>query len=81
VLTTFKEADGVLPGDYQIVIYAYATGPGEQLTREQHEARARTGELQRASAIPEKYANPQTSGLSDTVDSDHSGFKRIELSS
>jgi hypothetical protein len=80
VLTTFKNADGVVPGDYQIVIYAYATGPGEPLTRVQHEAMARTGELERPSAIPEKYANPHTSGLSDTVNADHSGFKKIELS-
>jgi hypothetical protein len=80
VLTTFKNADGVVPGEYQIVVYAYAAGPGEQRSREQHEAMARTGEIERRSAIPEKYANPQTSGLSDTVNADHSGFKKIDLS-
>jgi len=80
VLTTFKNADGVVPGEYDIVVYAYKPHPGEPKSRAEHEAVARAGGLKRGFVIPEKYVNPQTSGLSDTVNSDHSGFKRFELS-
>jgi hypothetical protein len=79
VLTTFKNGDGVVPGEYSIIIYAYAPHPGEPKTRAEHEAIARTGELKRGFVIPEKYVDPERSGLSDSVNSDHSGFKRIEL--
>jgi hypothetical protein len=79
-LMTFKKGDGVLPGDYDICIYAYAPHPGEPKTREEHEAIAKAGGLKRGFVIPEKYVNPKTSGLSDTVNSEHSGFKKLELS-
>lgn len=79
VLTTFKNGDGVVPGEYNIVIYAYAPHPGEPKTREEHEAIARAGQLKRGFIIPERYVNPETSGLSDTVNSDHPGTKRVEL--
>jgi len=78
-LTTFKKADGVVPGEYDIVIYAYAPHPGEPKTRAEHEAIAKAGGLKRGFVIPEKYVSPQTSGLSDSVNTDHSGFKRLEL--
>ena len=81
VLTTFKNGDGVVPGDYSIVVYAYEPRPGEPKTRAEHEAVAKAGGLKRGFVIPEKYVNPKTSGLSDTVNSEHSGFKRVELSS
>jgi hypothetical protein len=79
VLTTFKNADGVAPGDYDIVVYAFAPQAGNIPTRAELEAAHEAGRPQRQVIIPEKYTNPETSGLSDTVDSDHSGFKRIEL--
>jgi hypothetical protein len=79
-LTTFKKADGVVPGDYEIVVYAYAPHPGEPKTRADHEAIAKAGGLKRGFLIPAKYVNPRTSGLSDTVNSEHSGFKKLELS-
>jgi hypothetical protein len=81
VLTTFKQGDGVVPGDYGIVVYAYEAHPGEPKTRAEHEAVAKAGGLKRGFVIPEKYVDPKTSGLSDTVNRDHAGFKRIELSS
>jgi hypothetical protein len=80
VLTTFKNADGVVPGDYNIVVYAFAAQAGNVPTRAELEAAHEAGRPQRQVIIPEKYTIPETSGLSDTVDSDHSGFKRIELS-
>jgi hypothetical protein len=76
VLTTFKKADGVVPGEYDIVVSAYTTQP--ELTRAQVEA-ARGVVPKPGLMIPEKYTKPATSGLSDAVDSNHSGFKRIEL--
>jgi hypothetical protein len=78
-LTTFTKADGVVLGEYDIVVYAYAPHPGEPKTRAEHEAVAKAGGLKRGFVIPEKYVNPQTSGLQDTVNSDHSGFKKLEL--
>jgi hypothetical protein len=79
-LTTFKKADGVVPGEYDIVVYAYEAHPGEPKSREEHEAVAKAGGIKRGFVIPAKYVNPQTSGLSDSVNSDHSGFKKLELS-
>jgi hypothetical protein len=76
-LTTFKSADGVVPGDYNIVVSAYASGGGV-LSREQTEAGISVAGPRLI--IPQKYISPTTSGLSDTVDSDHPGFKTIELS-
>jgi hypothetical protein len=80
VLTTFKNSDGVVPGEYDIVVYAYAPQAGNIPTRAEIEAAQEAGRPQRQMIIPEKYTNPGSSGLSDKVDSDHSGFKRIELS-
>jgi hypothetical protein len=77
VLTTFKGGDGVVPGEYDIVVSAYTTRP--ELTREQVEATRGVGLEKPRLLIPEKYTEPGTSGLTDTVNSDHSGFKRIEL--
>jgi hypothetical protein len=79
-LTTFKKADGVVPGEYDIVVYAYEAHPGEPKSRTEHEAIAKAGGLKRGFVIPAKYVNPRTSGLSDSVNSDHSGFKKLELS-
>jgi hypothetical protein len=75
VLTTFQNADGVAPGEYHIVVTAYTT---QELSREQVEAAGGAVAGPRL-LIPEKYIEPNTSPLTDTVDSDHSGFKRIEL--
>lgn len=73
-MTTFQKGDGVVVGDYSITVSAYSS---PILTREQTEAGVRgTG---RQLMIPEKYLEAATSGLSDQVDADHSGFKRIEL--
>ncbi|MGD9635260.1 MAG: hypothetical protein AB7G28_09120 [Pirellulales bacterium] len=73
-MTTFQKGDGVVAGDYSITVSAYSA---PILTREQTEAGVRsTG---RKLMIPEKYLEATTSGLSDRVDADHSGFKRIEL--
>ena len=80
VLTTFKDGDGVVPGAYDIVIYAYKPHPGEPRTREEMEAVAAAGRIERGFIIPENYTNSATSGLSDIVNGEHSGFKRIELS-
>jgi hypothetical protein len=76
VLTTFKKADGVVPGDYNIIVSAYSSRP---LTRQQVEASAGAAASPPRLIIPKKYIDSATSGISDTVDSDHSGFKRIEL--
>ena len=78
-MTTQQRDDGVVKGEYNIVIYAYAPHPGEPQTREEHEAMAKAGGIKRGYVIPEKYVMPETSGLADTVDENHSGFKKIEL--
>lgn len=76
-LTTFQKADGVVPGEYNITVSAYTTQP--ELTREQVEAAHGVGIAKARLLVPEKYTDPASSGLSDTVDDNHSGFKRIEL--
>jgi len=78
-LTTQNRDDGAMKGSYKIVVYAYKPHPGEPKTREEHEAMVKKGGIERGYVIPEKYTDPATSGLSDTVDENHSGFKKIEL--
>jgi hypothetical protein len=76
VLTTFQQADGVMPGDYNIIVSAYSSEPPSRQEIEASGGRISGPRLM----IPEKYTDPQKSGLSDVVDPGHSGFKRIELS-
>lgn len=77
VMTTQKGGDGVFYGEYDIVVFGYGTDPGsDEMTREAFEA-SRHGKRQ--SSIPDKYASAATSGIHDTVDENHSGFKKIEL--
>ena len=56
VLTTFKDADGVVPGEYQIIIYSYAAGPGETLsrnsTKRKHALANSSGRLQFPKSMP-----------------------------
>lgn len=79
VLTTFKAGDGVVPGEYSIVVYPYDSPAGATRTREQMEAAAQSGAEKPKHIIPEKYSDPTASGLTDTVNDEHSGEKRIEL--
>jgi len=74
VLTTFQKADGVVAGDYNVTVSAYS---GEVLSREQTESGASSSGPRLM--IPKKYLKPDSSGLSDTVDSGHPGFKKLEL--
>ena len=78
-LTTLDPGDGALMGKYTILVYCYEPHPGNPKTPQERQRASRHG-IKRGSIIPEKYANPATSGLSDVVDASHSGFKRIELS-
>ena len=80
VLTTFKNGDGVVPGEYNIVIYPYDSPAGATRTREQIEAAAQAGEQRPKNLIPERYSKAAASGLTDTINVEHSGVKRIELS-
>jgi hypothetical protein len=79
-LTTQTANDGVMKGKYQIVIFAYEPQSAEPKTREEIEALVNKGGSERGFVIPEKYTDPEKSGLSDIVDESHSGFKKIELS-
>lgn len=81
VMTTQKAGDGVAPGVYDIFIHSYEENPDAPKTREEIEAAGSAGKTPLIrSIIPDKYAAPETSGLADTVDDNHSGFKKIELS-
>lgn len=78
-LTTHQKNDGAVKGKYNIVVYAYEAHPGEPTSREEQEAMAQRGGIKRGFLIPDRYVDPDTSGLTDTVDENHGGFKKIEL--
>jgi hypothetical protein len=78
VLTTQVGGDGAMYGEYDIVVFGYGTDPGKEYSSRE-EAESFLTKSGRRSGIPEKYSQQGSSGLSDTVDKEHSGFKRIEL--
>ena len=76
-LMTMEPGDGVKKGDYRIAIFVYQPHPGEP---------GRTGdgdeppaEITRGFKIPEKYTSALSSGLTDSVDDDHPGYREFEL--
>jgi hypothetical protein len=77
-MTTQKRGDGVTPGTYNIVIYSDEEDPNQPRTREEIESQGAAAVAPKL-LVPEKYLSSETSGLSDTVDNNHSGFKKIEL--
>ena len=79
-LTTLETNDGAIPGEYQISILAYAPHPGEPTRTVESEQRDQIKQrIKRGHIIPERYTDPETSGLTDSVNKDHSGFKEIAL--
>lgn len=79
-LTTLEKDDGALPGEYRITILAYAPHPGEPGRTVESESRTEIRErIKRGYVIPERYIDPELSGLTDTVDESHSGFKELVL--
>ena len=61
-MTTFKTGDGVVPGEYSIVVYPYDSPAGATRTREQMEAAAQSGAEKPKHIIPEKYSDPAGPG-------------------
>jgi hypothetical protein len=60
VLTTFRHADGAVPGDYRVTIHSYASDPAASDDDE------RPGDYRWR--IPERYGDPSRSGLVASVD-------------
>jgi hypothetical protein len=79
-LTTLQNGDGALPGEYRITVVAYAPHPGEPGRTEAAETPGRVvPTIKRGFLIPERYTDPETSGLRDVVDKQHSGYKELIL--
>lgn len=79
-LTTLEKHDGALPGEYRITVVAYAPHPGEPGRTEATEGKSRVPQvIKRGFLIPERYVDPETSGLTDVVDKKHSGYKELVL--
>ena len=75
-MTTFQKGDGVVVGEYSHYSLCLLVTSLDARANGKRSSRAAGRKLM----IPEKYLEADTSGLSDQVDVDHSGFKRIELS-
>ena len=59
---------------------AYAPHPGEPGRTVESESRDQIRQrIKRGYVIPERYIDPELSGLTDTVDDNHSGFKELVL--
>lgn len=86
-LSTLRPNDGALPGEYRIVVLAPAEESAEDAAarraNENAGRRRRTfgAEEGPASLAPLRYTKPETSGLTDVVDDDHSGSISLELTS
>ena len=80
-LTTLELGDGVLKGDYRIVVVVYEDQfedkAARNLRRMNENKTPTVGKPQ--PPIPKRYYRPETSGLTDKVDDSHSGYKKIEL--
>lgn len=86
-LTTLKEGDGALPGEYRIVVLAPVVETVEASTArrvDENKGRSKKKSFGDASGpqsqVPLKYTNPETSLLTDSVNRQHSGFKELSLS-
>jgi hypothetical protein len=77
-LTTREANDGAVAGEYRIVVHAVKAPWEEMPSREEMEKRGRQPVVMKFT-VPERYTKPETSGLIDSVDSSHSGFKKLEL--
>ena len=64
-LTTFREGDGVVPGDFSIAVFCYEDPP-PPTSEELANPPAAFG-LRGKPAIPTRYLDPKTSGLTATV--------------
>lgn len=86
-LTTLRQGDGALPGEYEIVILAPVEESAEDASarRAAENAGPRRRRYEQgdgpASLAPLRYTNPDTSGLRDTVSDSHDGYIEIELTS
>ena len=77
-LTTLESDDGALAGDYRIVVIVYS----KQFESEEAMIAAKEAlgaRVKDRPPIPARYYRPETSGLTDRVDENHSGYKKIEL--
>lgn len=86
-LSTLRPDDGALPGEYKIVVLA----PAEESTEDAAARRVaeNAGPRRRTfseedgppSLAPLRYTRPESSGLTDVVDENHSGSIELKLTS
>lgn len=67
-LQSFRHGDGIMPGEYAVVIESYASRP----TAEDSDRPLKWW-------IPQKYGNPATSGLTATIPADAAGGLQFEF--
>ncbi len=79
-LSTFGENDGVIAGQHSVSVSKMTSVEGgEKESMEAAAAAAARNEPEAKSEIPEKYSDPQTSGLQETVKEDGGNEFKFEL--
>lgn len=78
-LTTLHYGDGALPGEYRVVVIVFADDTDGVPVRNVDESERIRQQASNVPPIPLRYYSPDTSGLTDTVNDEHTESREFKL--